>query len=74
MWRLGFYVWRIGLYAKYGIPAALVLLVIYLGYGAGTLFWTTAVVFGCVGLGLVLGITEFRNQEFGRAEGRGRIR
>ncbi|UOX91351.1 hypothetical protein MUY14_12250 [Amycolatopsis sp. FBCC-B4732] len=73
MWRLGFYVWRVWLYAKYGAPAALVLYLIHLGQGWSVLFWIVAAVFGCVGLGMVLGVTEFRNREFGDV-GRERIR
>ncbi len=73
MWRLGFFVWRAWIYAKYGVPAALTLWLIYLAQGWSPLFWIAAVVLGCVGLGLVLGITEFRNREFGDI-GRERIR
>lgn len=73
MWRLGFYVWRAWLYAKYGVPAALVLCLIYLGQGWSALFWIVAGVFFLVGLGMVLGVTEFHKREFGDI-GRERIR
>ncbi|WIY00064.1 hypothetical protein QRX60_39355 [Amycolatopsis mongoliensis] len=73
MWRIGFYVWRAWIYAKYGVPAALVLYLIHHVQGWSALFWIVTAVFGCVGLGLVLGVTEFRNREFGDI-GRERIR
>lgn len=73
MWRLGFFVWRTWLYAKYSVPAALVLWLIHAGTGFSALFWTTTAVFGCIGLGLVLGISEFHRREFGSV-GRDRVR
>lgn len=73
MWRLGFYVWRFWLYAKYGIPAVGVLWLIHLAQGWSALFWIVAAVFGCVGAGMALAVGEFRNREFGDI-GRERIR
>lgn len=73
MWYLGFYVWRMWLYAKYGVPAVLVLWLIHAGTGFSPLFWITSAVFGCVGLGLALGIGEFHRREFG-PPGRDRVR
>ncbi|MBE8518126.1 hypothetical protein ILP97_11515 [Amycolatopsis sp. H6(2020)] len=73
MWILGFVVWRAWLFAKYGVPAALVLWLIYLAQGASVLFWIVAALIGCVGLGMALAVSEFRDREFGDV-GRGRIR
>lgn len=73
MWRLGFLVWRAWLVGKYAVPAVLVLWVIHAGQGFSRLFWAVAVVFGCVGLGLYLGVAELRNREYGKT-GRDRIR
>jgi len=73
MWRWGFLVWRVWLATKYGLPALLALWVIYLAQGTSPLFWTTFVVFGCVGLGLYLGVDELRTREFGKL-GRDKLR
>ncbi|EOD70344.1 hypothetical protein [Amycolatopsis vancoresmycina] len=73
MWRLGFFMWRAWLYIKYGVPAGLVLWLIYLAQGWSVLFWIVAAVIGCVGLGMVLAVGEFRHREFGDI-GRERIR
>ncbi|MEU3624093.1 hypothetical protein BS329_32890 [Amycolatopsis coloradensis] len=66
MWRIGFYVWRVWLVAKYGVPAVGLLALIFWAQGGSPLFWTTFGVLGCVGLGMSLGVIEFRNQEFGK--------
>jgi len=66
MWRIGFYVWRVWLVAKYGAPAVGLLVLIFWAQGASPLFWVTLGVVGCMGLGMALGVIEFRNQEFGK--------
>ncbi|MEC3975940.1 hypothetical protein [Amycolatopsis sp. H20-H5] len=73
MWRLGFVFWRAWLYGKYAVPALLVLWLIHAAQGYSRLFWVALVVFALIGFGLVLGISEFRNREFGKP-GRERVR
>lgn len=73
MWRIGFYVWRAWLWLKLGAPALLVLILIYMAQGPSALFWSTLVVFGCIGLGVGIAVADFRNREFGPV-GRERVR
>ncbi|MBB3662458.1 hypothetical protein FB384_001362 [Prauserella sediminis] len=73
MWRWGFFVWRAWLVGKYAVPALLLLWVIHTAQGFSPLFWSAAVVFGCVGLGLWLGVAELRDREFGKI-GKDKIR
>ncbi|WP_026452804.1 hypothetical protein [Saccharomonospora iraqiensis] len=72
MWRLGFRVWRAGLVLKYGLPALLVLVLLYLAQGLSPLFLTVLCLFGLVAGGASFALREFEEREIGRPEGRRR--
>lgn len=65
MWRLGFYVWRVWLYAKYGLPALGFLVLLYAVSGPSRLFWGALCVVVLIGCGLLLALGEFASREFG---------
>jgi hypothetical protein len=74
MWRLGFALWRLLIAAKYGAPTLAVLALIYHAQGPSLLFWATATLAGCVGLGLWLGVRELSLRELGTTGSIGRRR
>lgn len=72
MWRLGFRVWRAGLALKYGLPALLLLVLLYHAQGPSPLFLTVLCLLGLVAGGAALVLREFDEKEHDSTGGRRR--
>lgn len=73
MWRLGFLGWRVWVYARVLVPAAVVLWLVHRVHGTTAPFWITALFLAGILLGARFVLRDLARQELGTV-GRQRAR